>query len=147
MNVNPYLSFNGQCREAFELYASCFEGSITFIVPWGETPAAETVPPDWQSKIIHATLLLGGQTLQGADAPPGQYEAPKGFSLSLTAKDEAEAKRFFELLAEGGAIRMPVQQTFWAPAFGMLVDRFGIPWMIQCGRFSVDDSVWMVQCG
>lgn len=132
MRWNPLLSFNGQCREAFEFYARCFDGRIAFIIPWGETPAAETVPPEWRSKIIHATLRFGDQTLQGADAPPGQYESPIGFSLSLTARDEAEAKRFFDVLAKDGAIRMPLQPTFWSPAFGMLVDRFGIPWMIGC---------------
>ena len=68
----------------------------------------------------------------GFDAPPGRYEAPKGFSVSIGIADPVEAERIFHALAENGTVRMPIQKTFWSARFGMLVDRFGIPWMINC---------------
>lgn len=81
---------------------------------------------------MHGTLTLGDQTLMGADSPPNQYEAPQGISMSLHARSATDAERVFSALAEGGRIVMPLGKTFWAERFGMLVDRFGIPWMVNC---------------
>ena len=81
---------------------------------------------------MHATMSVDGSTLMGADSPPGRYEKPQGISVSLHYKDEAESKRVFDALAEGGNALMPFQKTFWAAGFGMCVDRFGIPWMVNC---------------
>jgi PhnB protein len=92
------------------------------------------VPPEWRKKILHARLTVNGEVLMGSDAPPDRYEEPKGFSVSLQIKDPADAERIFASLAENGAVRMPLQQTFWAARFGMLVDRFGTPWMINCDQ-------------
>ncbi len=132
MQMNPYLLFNGQCEEAFKFYAQCLGGKIEVMLPHEGTPAAQQVPPDWQKKILHARLSVGGQVLMASDAPPGSFKQPQGFSVSLQASDPGEAERIFRYLVEGGQARMPMQETFWAARFGMLVDRFGIPWMVSC---------------
>ena len=90
--------------------------------------------PDWREKIFHATFALDDQVLTGADAPPGHYQKPQGFFVTLNVSDAVEADRLFETLAEKGAVQMPIQETFWAVRFGMLVDQFGMPWMINCGK-------------
>ena len=90
------------------------------------------MPPEWHKRILHATLRVGDQVLMGADAPPGRYQKPQGFSVTLGLKDQAEAERIFKALAEKGTVEMALQQTFWAGRFGVLVDRFGIPWTINC---------------
>lgn len=132
MTLNPYLTFNGQCEEAFKFYAQHLGGKIEAMIPHGGTPAAEHVPPEWHSKIMHAYLVVGDRELMGSDAPPSMYETPSGFSVALQFTDPAEAERVFNALAENGTVRMPLEPTFWAARFGMLVDRFGIPWMVNC---------------
>ncbi|HEX2933331.1 MAG TPA: VOC family protein [Candidatus Binatia bacterium] len=132
MQLNPYLTFNGQCEEAFKFYEKCLGGKIVAMVPHTGTPAAEHVPAEWRNKILHARLSVGDQVLMGSDAPPERYEPSKGFSVTLGVNDPAEAERVFKALAEKGTVQMPLDQTFWALRFGMLVDRFGIPWMINC---------------
>jgi PhnB protein len=132
MHMNPYLTFNGQCEAAFKFYETCLRGKIVLIMPHEGTPAAEHVSAEWRNKILHARLQVGDQVLMGSDAPPDRYEQPKGFSVSLSVDDPAEADRIFSALAENGTIRMPIQKTFWAIRFGTLVDQFGIPWMINC---------------
>ncbi len=83
---------------------------------------------------MHATIALGGQTLMGCDAPPDHYDQPKGFSVALHTSNPAEAERAFNELSQGGTVKMPMQETFWAKRFGMLVDQFGIPWMVNCEK-------------
>jgi PhnB protein len=107
------------------------------MLPHEGTPAAENVPADWRKKIMHARLSVGGKVfLMASDAPPDHYEPMKGFSVTLNIDDPAEAERMFHALAEGGTVRMPIQKTFWAVRFGMLVDQFGTPWMINCEQAS-----------
>jgi len=132
MQLSPHLNFNGQCREAFKLYQECLGGTPKFAMTWGESPMADKVPAEWRDKIIHAALVIGETTLTGADAPPGQYEEPRGITIAIPAKDTADAERIFRSLSEGGKVTMPLEKTFWSPAFGMFVDRFGIPWMVNC---------------
>jgi PhnB protein len=134
MQLNPYLLFNGQCEAAFKFYAQCLGGKIEAMLPHAGTPAEKHSPPEWRDKILHACLNVNGQMLMGSDAPPPHYEPPKGFSVSLQLKDPAAAERIFNTLVEQGTVKMPFQQTFWAYRFGMLVDRFGIPWMINCEK-------------
>ena len=134
MRVIPYLSFNGQCEAAFKFYEKCLGGKTLMMMTYGGSPMAEKSPPDWQKKIMHATLSLGDQQLHGADAPPGLYSKPQGFSVTLDIADAAEAERVFQALAEKATVQMPIQETFWALRFGMLVDQFGTPWMINCGK-------------
>jgi PhnB protein len=130
--MNPYLLFNGRCEEAFQFYSQCLGGKIEAMMPFAGTPAEQEVPPEFRNNIIHACLTVGDQVLMASDAPPGRYEEPKGFSVSLNVKNPADAERVFQALAENGKVQMPLQQTFWAARFGMAVDRFGIPWMVNC---------------
>ncbi len=132
MQLNSYLTFNGQCEAAFKFYEQCLGGKIEAMFTHEETPAETQAPPGWRDKIMHARLNVGGSVLMGSDAPPGRYETPKGFSVQIGTTDSQEAERIFQALADGGTAQMPIQQTFWAARFGMLVDRFGIPWMVNC---------------
>ena len=134
MQLNPYLTFNGECEAAFKFYAKVLGGKIEAMLPHEGTPAAEHVPPEWRNKIMHARLTVGDKVLMGSDAPPAHHEPMKGFSVTLGVEDPADAERIFHALAENGTVRMPIQQTFWAARFGMLVDRFGTPWMINCEK-------------
>jgi len=132
MDISPYLMFQGNCEEAFKFYHQCLGGNLEAMIPHEGTPAAEHTPAEWHKKILHARLNVNGQLLMGSDCPPDLYKTPEGFSVSLQIKDPAEAERIFQTLAEGGRVNMPLQQTFWAARFGMLVDRYGIPWMVNC---------------
>ena len=132
MRLNPYLNFNGQCEAAFKFYERCLGGKIQAMMPHAGTPTEEHTPPEWRDKILHASLVVGDNVLMGSDVPPDQYETPKGISVSLHIADTADAERVFHALAENGIVTFPIQQTFWAALFGMLVDQFGIPWIINC---------------
>jgi PhnB protein len=132
MKLSPRLSFNGQCREAIDFYERCLGGKIQFVLTYGDSPMAEQVPPAWREKILHATLAIGPSILYAADAPPEKYLAPSGFQLTIGAADAAEAERIFGELSVGGTVQMPLQKTFWSIRFGVLVDRFGIPWEVNC---------------
>jgi PhnB protein len=140
MQLNPYLTFNGQCEAAFKFYEKCLGGKIQGMFTFGGSPMAEQVPAEWQSKIMHARLVIDGIALMGCDAPPGRYEATKGLSVSIGVKDAAEAERIFDELAQNGKVQMPIQKTFWAIRFGMLVDQFGIPWMVNCEQAAVQTA-------
>jgi PhnB protein len=132
MEINPYLSFDGRCAEAFNFYASVLGGTILTLMPYGGSPMANAVSEGWQDKVMHARLKVGNQIIMGSDSMPGQYEPPRGHSLSISVADAAEAERIFPALAEGGTVHMALQATFWAVRFGVLQDRFGIAWMVNC---------------
>jgi PhnB protein len=132
MQLNPYLTFNGQCEAAFKFYEKVLGGKIEAMMPHEGSPMAENVPPEWRSKIMHARLSVGDNILMGSDAPPDHYEQMKGFSVTLGIDDPHIAERVFQALSENGTVQMPIQKTFWAARFGMLVDQFGTPWMINC---------------
>ncbi len=132
MQLNPYLFFNGQCEAAFKFYEQLLGGKIVAMMTHAGTPAENQVPPEWREKIIHARMVIGEQLLMGSDAPPGHFHQPQGFSVSLLVDEPEDAERIFHTLAENGTVKMPLQKTFWAIRFGMLVDRFGIPWMVNC---------------
>ncbi|MDQ2775994.1 MAG: VOC family protein [Acidobacteriota bacterium] len=132
MELSPYLLFNGQCEAAFKFYEQVLGGKIEAMITHEGTPAAENMPPDWQKKILHARMTVGSKVLMGSDAPPQHYRQPQGFSISLDGKDPAEAERTFKILAENGTVQMPLGKTFWARLFGMLVDQYGVPWMVNC---------------
>ena len=134
MQCNPYLLFNGNCEEAFKLYEKVLGGKIIAMLKVGDTPAAEHHGPDFRDKIMHARMTFGNNTLMASDAPAAHYEAMKGIQVSLNVDTPAEADRVFKALAEGGNIKMPIQETFWAQRFGMLTDRFGTPWMVNCDK-------------
>ena len=133
MQVNPYLNFDGQCAEAFRFYERVLGGKIEVMLTHGESPIAGEVPPEWQDLILHARLVVGGQVLMASDSPPEMYQKPQGLYVSLQVERPADAQRIFEALAEHGSVTMPFEKTFWAAGgFGMLVDRYGTPWMINC---------------
>jgi PhnB protein len=131
MRLEAYLLFNGTCAEAFRVYERVLGGKISMKQTFGESPAKDHVAPDWHDKIIHVRLEVGDQALMGSDAPPPQYLTPQGTSVSIGVKDSAQGERIFTALAEGGKVTMPFGKTFWSPGFGMLVDRFGTPWMVN----------------
>jgi PhnB protein len=132
MQLNPYLTFSGQCEAAFRFYERCLGGRIEMMMRHSESPIANQAPPESRDKIMHARMVIGDRVLMGSDAPPQMYEAPRGFSVSIGVERPEEAERIFKELSEKGSVRMPIQQTFWAVRFGMLVDQFGIPWMVNC---------------
>jgi PhnB protein len=132
MHLNPYLIFNGNCADAFKLYEQALGGKIEAMMTFAGTPAAEHVPADWADKVLHATMKIDGQTLMASDAPPGQYQQPQGLSVSISLNDRERAERIFNALAEGGTIQMAFEKTFWAAGFGMCVDKYGIPWIVNC---------------
>lgn len=132
MQLNPYLFFDGNCEEAFKFYESALGAKIESILLHEGTPAAKDVPANWQKKVLHACLNVDGQILMASDAPPGRFEKPQGFSISISIKEPKEAEKIFHALEENATVHMPIGKTFWAERFGMLTDRFGVPWMINC---------------
>jgi PhnB protein len=133
MQINAYLNFPGQCEEAFQFYEQLFGGKIEGLFRYEGSPMVSHMPPDWGQKIMHIRLVAGNSELMGSDAPPGQGSGPaKRFCMSIGLNDTEEAKRIFTGLTEGGSVQMPLAPTFWAALFGMGVDRFGIPWMVNC---------------
>jgi PhnB protein len=134
MQLNPYLMFNGQCEAAFKFYEKALGGKIVAMMTYAGSPMEEQTPPEWRNKVMHGRLTVGDEVLMGSDAPPGRYEAAKGFSVTLGIADPAEAERVFHALSANATVQMPLQETFWARRFGMLVDQFGTPWMINCEK-------------
>ena len=132
--LNPYLHFNGQCEEAFNFYAKVLGGEIVAMIPHKGTPAEEHVPAEWRNKIIHARLMVGDKLLMASDTPPDRFDQPKGFSVTVGVDTAAEAERIFNAFAEGGTVRMPMGETFFAERFRMVADRFGTPWMVLCEK-------------
>ena len=132
MKINPYLSFKGDCEAAFKFYEHTFRGKIDGIQKYAGSPMAEQVPAEWGDSVMHAHLTIGNQVLMGADSPPDGYQQPQGISVTINLNDVAESERIFNALAESGNVTMPLQNTFWASRFGMVTDRFGIPWLINC---------------
>jgi PhnB protein len=132
MKLNPHVSFNGDCEAAFQLYERCLGGKIVVMLTYGNSPMADQAPPQMRGKIVHATLSVGNNVVYGADVPPEQYQPPKGFHLTVGLDDPNDAERIFQALSEGGTVQMPLQNTFWAVRFGVLTDRFGVSWEINC---------------
>jgi PhnB protein len=134
MQINAYLSFDGNCEEAFKFYEKVLGGKIEAMLTHEGTPAAAQTPPEWLKKIIHARMTIGNALLMASDVPPGHYNQPHGYSINIGVTSAQEAERIFSALAENGTVHMPIGETFWAERFGMLTDRFGIPWMVNCER-------------
>ena len=130
MALSTHLSYLGQCEEAFNFYAEVFGGQLMMLA-YRDTPMAQEVPAAWREKIVHATLSFNGCTLAGSDVQPAHYRRPQGFSVLVDVEGVDNANRIFSALVERGRVEMPMQKTFWSPAFGVLVDRFDIPWEIN----------------
>ena len=134
MQLNTSLNFNGQCRAAFKFYEQCLGGKIQTMMTWGESPMADHVPAEWRDKIIHTYLIVGDGALLGSDAPPDRFEKPQGFAVTIQMNDVAEGERIFRAMSENGKVVMPFAKTFWSPGFGICVDQFGTPWMVNTGQ-------------
>ena len=132
MRASAHLTFAGDCAAAFRFYERALGGKIVTLLTYGETAMAGQVPPEWRGKIVHASLKAGDLSLAGADLPPQQYQRPQGFYVLLEVPDPGEAERVFQALAEKGYVQLALQKTFWSPAFGIILDQFGIPWEVSC---------------
>jgi PhnB protein len=131
MAFHAYLFFSGTCREAFTRYQEVFGGEL-FLMPMSEVPDGTEMPPGSADMIIHAALTLpDGAMLMASDDPTGDHGPVKGISVSYTSKDAGETKRIFDALAEGGEVTQEPTETFFSPMFGMCVDKFGVPWMVN----------------
>jgi PhnB protein len=133
MQIQPYLFFDGRCEEALEFYRKALGAKVEMLMRFKDspdTPPPGAMPPNSADKVMHASLRIGETVIMASDGHCSGRPSFHGFSLSITARDEAEAKRFFAALAEGGEVQMPLGKTFFSPAFGMTTDRFGVGWMV-----------------
>jgi PhnB protein len=134
MQVQPYLFFEGRCEEALELYRQALDAEVDMLMRFKESPEAPppgSVAPDSEDKVMHASFRVGDTTLMASDGACSGRSAFQGVSLSINLNDVAEAERRFAALAAGGEVQMPLGATFWSPAFGIVVDKFGVSWMIN----------------
>jgi PhnB protein len=139
MKLNPYLLFDGNCEAAFKFYEQTLGAKTQSLMRYSEAPkhpgAADCqMPAGFNDKVLHARIAIGDQVVMASDAPTGHYEKPSGIRLTLGFDKPAEAERIFHTLVEGGSVQMPIGKTFFAERFGMLADKYGIPWMISCER-------------
>ena len=133
MRADPYLIFDGRCREAFTFYQQLLGGDLDLVTA-ADMPGLPC-PADWGDRLIHACLRVGDVRLMGSDCPPGVGLAGKcGFHASLAVDSLADAERLFTAFSQDGAVTMPLGATPWAEAFAMVTDRFGVPWMINLAR-------------
>jgi len=133
MQVQPYLFFDGRCEEAIEFYRKTLGAEVAMLMRFKDSPEPPPpgmVPPGSENKIMHASLRIGDTTLMASDGDCHGKPSFDGFSLTVNAADEAQAKRLFAALGDGGQVRMPLTKTFFSPSFGMLADRFGVGWMV-----------------
>lgn len=132
--LNAYLSFDGKCEEAMRFYADVLGAELAALIRYGEMPGNDC-PPGSEQLVMHACVMSKDLVLMAGDAPPGMpYQGVHGCMLTLTYDAVADARRAFERLADGGKIDMPLGETFWADTFGMLHDRYGVPWAVNGGR-------------
>jgi PhnB protein len=134
MRIEPYLFFNGRCEEAVEFYKKALGAEVVMLMRFKESPEPPppgTIPPGSENKIMHVSLRVGETTVMASDGRCTGQSDFHGFSLSITAADEADADRKFAALADGGQVQMPLAKTFWSPRFGMVADRFGVGWMVS----------------
>jgi PhnB protein len=132
MNVSCHLSFDGQCEVAFRTYHEILGGQLTTLLSFGESPMASQVPASWRSRILHATLQVDGSEILGSDAFPETFQRPQGFCITLGIEHLVRARDTFDKLAVDGTVHMPFQETFWANGFGVVKDKFGVTWEVNC---------------
>ncbi len=133
MQITSYLSFGGNCEDAFTCYAELLGGKIEVMIMFDDMAAKMGASEEWRSKVMHAELVFGDQLVMGTDEPPARRKPPQGMWLTLCFTDLGEAQRIFDALAQDGNITMKLQKTFFRNIhFGQLTDRFGTPWMFRC---------------
>lgn len=133
MEIQPYLFFGGRCEEAIEFYKQALGAKLGMLLRNSESPEPHepgSLAPGFENKVMHAAFHIGEATIMASDGRSEQDGGFHGFALSLDMPNEAEARRRFAALAEGGEVRLALTRTFFSPCFGMLVDRFGITWMV-----------------
>jgi PhnB protein len=133
MQVQPYLFFDGRCEEAIEFYKKAVGAEVEMVMRYRESP--EPPPPGMcapgsDNKIMHSSLRIGDAIVMASDGRCMGQPKFQGFSLSITAKNEAEAEKLFAALGDGGQVQMPLTKTFFSPRFGMVADKFGVGWMV-----------------
>ena len=132
MKVQAYVSFDGRCEEALEFYKKSIGAEVTFLMRWKESPdAAMKPPPGFEEKIMNAAFRIGETQLMADDGMGAKEAEFKGMTLAIEVADDAEAKRVFTALGEGGNVTMPLMKTFWTSSFGMMIDKFVVPWMVN----------------
>jgi PhnB protein len=134
MKLNPYLNFPGTCEEAMNAYAKVLGGEIVAMLAYGDMPGDYPIPDEMRKKIAHARIVIGDQVIMASDSGPDRFKPMQGVSVTLNIPEPAEAERVFKALIEGGTTIMPLEETFWAHKFGVLVDRFGTQWMVNCEK-------------
>lgn len=133
--MEAYLSFDGNCAQAFAFYEQALGGKTIFSMSFDESPMGAQMPAAYKDKVMHATFEARGYKIMGSDMPPGMaFTGYHGFSLSVQAGSVDEGRKLFDALAAGGKVTMPYGPQFWAVGFGMLEDRFGVPWMVNCEK-------------
>lgn len=130
--LNTYLFFDGQCEKAMRFYAKSLGGEVVMMLKNGDMAPENQMPGADPDLIMHARIAIGDQVLMASDAPKDRYHKTQGVAVSVLVDTPADARRVFDALAQGGQIHMPLEKTFWAESFGMLVDQFGISWMVNC---------------
>ena len=132
MKVQAYINFGGRCEEALEFYKKSIGAKVTSLMRWKGSPDKDMkVPSGYEEKIMNAAFRIGETQLMADDGMAGQEAEFKGMTLVIEVADDAEAKRVFTALGEGGSVQMPLMKTFWTSSFGMLIDKFGVPWMVN----------------
>lgn len=139
MHLSTYLIFDGNCHSAFQFYERCLGGHIEAMATYGEMPedCGDQVPAAQRDRIMHARLAIDGQWLMGSDTTsvcPVPYQGIQGAHVTLNVDSPEEAERIFHALSDNGTIQMPLEETFWAQRFGMCIDPYGVPWMINCEK-------------
>lgn len=132
--VQAYLFFNGNCEQAVEFYRKALGAEVEMMMRFKDSPEPPPpgmTPPSWENKVMHSSFRVGQTTVMASDGCGPDEAVFRGFSLSLAVATEAEADRYFNALADGGKVTMPLNKTFWSPRFGMLEDKFGIGWMVS----------------
>ena len=132
MKVQAYITFGGRCEEALEFYTKSIGAEVSGLMRWKESPDADVKePPGWEEKVMNAAFRIGESQLMADDGMGDKTAEFKGMTLAIEVADDAEARRVFTALGEAGNVTMPLMKTFWTSSFGMLTDKFGVPWMVN----------------
>src|SRR5262245_24252774 len=134
MQIQPYLQFDGRCEEAIEFYKSALGAKVEWLMRFKDAPGPTMIPPGADNKVMHSCLRIGETQVMASDGYCKGKPDFQGFSLTITAPNKSEADRLFNALGKGGAVQMPLAETFFSPCFGMVADRFGVSWMIVTMR-------------
>ena len=130
MRLEPYLFFNGRTEEALAFYQKALGAQTLSVLQFKDSPEGVNATPEWLDKVMHATFRIGSSLIMASDGVNATPQVFSGFSISIAADDVESGQKMFAALSEGGDVRMAWQQTFWTSGFGMVSDRFGIPWMV-----------------